>query len=146
MEDSCRSIIEGLLAQEPAKRLGNVDNGNDIKTHPFFAAPLKSDPKSEPVAWEGLLTKATKPPFKSKSADSSDTQNFHKAFTMQAAPSPRALPPPHPCCTAPTASADSPPACRPRAALAPLPRAAPVPPPRHPRVIPHAEAFWAVPR
>jgi len=83
MEDSCRSIIEGLLAQEPAKRLGNVDNGNDIKTHPFFAAPLKSDPKSEPVAWEGLLTKATKPPFKSKSADSSDTQNFHKAFTMQ---------------------------------------------------------------
>jgi len=73
MERPCQSIIERLLAQDPAARLGGVENGNDIKTHEFFRG----------MVWDDLLTKTTKPPFKSKSSDQSDTQNFHKAFTMQ---------------------------------------------------------------
>jgi len=73
MEKPCQSIIERLLSQDPAARLGIVDNGMDIKNHEFFRG----------LEWEALLTRSTKPPFKSKSADSNDTQNFHKAFTMQ---------------------------------------------------------------
>jgi serine/threonine protein kinase len=73
MERSCQSIIERLLHQEPSQRLGSVDNGSDIKAHEFF----------KPVLWDDLVSKKIKPPFKSKSADQSDTQNFHKAFTTQ---------------------------------------------------------------
>lgn len=73
MERPCQTIIEGLLAQDPTVRLGNVENGNDIKTHEFFRG----------MEWDGLLAKTMKPPFKSKSADLGDTQNFHKAFTTQ---------------------------------------------------------------
>jgi len=73
MEKSCQNIIERLLEQEPSARLGNVDNANDIKTHDFFKG----------LDWEALLNKTVKPPFKSKSSDSTDTHNFHKAFTAQ---------------------------------------------------------------
>ena len=44
-----------------------------IKTHEFFKG----------LVWEDLLSKTTKPPFKSKSSDETDTNNFHKAFTTQ---------------------------------------------------------------
>eukprot|EP00966_Prymnesium_polylepis_P021327 490469-Prymnesium_polylepis.2 len=56
MEKPCQSIIERLLSQDPAARLGIVDNGMDIKNHEFFRG----------LEWEALLTRSTKPPFKSK--------------------------------------------------------------------------------
>jgi len=69
----CQGVIEGLLQREPAARLGGKDNGADIKGHEFF----------QPMAWDELLEKKVKPPFKSKSASQDDTNNFHKAFTNQ---------------------------------------------------------------
>jgi len=69
----CQACIEGLLQREPTARLGGRANGVDIKEHEFF----------QPMAWSELLEKKVKPPFKSKSANQEDTNNFHKAFTNQ---------------------------------------------------------------
>mmetsp|Transcript_17668 Transcript_17668/g.35587 ORF Transcript_17668/g.35587 Transcript_17668/m.35587 type:complete len:499 (-) Transcript_17668:473-1969(-) len=74
MTAECQSCIERLLNREPKQRLGSVDNGADIRSHPYFAS----------VAWEELLKKEVRPPFKSKSSSTTDAQNFHKAFTTQA--------------------------------------------------------------
>ena len=75
MSAECQSIIEALLHREPQQRLGAVDNGADIAGHDFFTG----------MAWEDLLAKRVRPPFKSKSAAADDTQNFHRAFTNQKA-------------------------------------------------------------
>jgi len=73
MSPECQSVIEGLLTREADQRLGTADNGADIKKHPFFL----------PQNWDDLYAKAIKPPFKSKSSNQEDTNNFHKAFTNQ---------------------------------------------------------------
>ena len=76
MTPECQGCIERLLHREPAQRLGSHQNGADgadIKGHEFFAG----------LQWESLLAKEIRPPFKSKSASSEDTQNFHRAFTTQ---------------------------------------------------------------
>lgn len=73
MSPECQSVIEGLLQREPTARLGGKENGNDIKEHEFFQL----------MAWDELLEKKVKPPFKSKSTNLDDTNNFSKNFTNQ---------------------------------------------------------------
>lgn len=75
MTPECQSCIERLLERDPARRLGSESNGEGIRVHEFFAG----------LEWDALLSKQTRPPFKSKMASSEDTQNFHKAFTGQKA-------------------------------------------------------------
>mmetsp|Transcript_7366 Transcript_7366/g.12380 ORF Transcript_7366/g.12380 Transcript_7366/m.12380 type:complete len:522 (+) Transcript_7366:80-1645(+) len=73
MSADCQSLIEGLLTREAPQRLGSKENGEDIKRHDFFAHQ----------SWDDLFSKNIKPPFKSKSGNQEDTNNFHKAFTNQ---------------------------------------------------------------
>jgi serine/threonine protein kinase len=73
MSPECQSCIERLLNREPSQRLGSINNGADIKEHEFFAG----------LSWTDLLAKQIRPPFKSKSANQDDTQNFHRTFTQQ---------------------------------------------------------------
>ena len=73
MSTECQSCIEKLLHREPDKRLGSQQNGTDIRSHEFYAG----------LSWDDLVAKRIRPPFKSKSASSEDTQNFHRAFTTQ---------------------------------------------------------------
>lgn len=68
-----QSCIERLLAREPAQRLGAHQNGADIAAHEFFSG----------LSWPDLLARQIRPPFKSKSGEKDDTQNFHRAFTNQ---------------------------------------------------------------
>jgi len=75
MTPECQSCIERLLHREPAQRLGSDQNGTDIRSHEFFVG----------LSWDDLVAKQLRPPFKSKSASSEDTQNFHRAFTTQKA-------------------------------------------------------------
>uniref|UniRef100_A0A7S0Q8E9 non-specific serine/threonine protein kinase n=1 Tax=Coccolithus braarudii TaxID=221442 RepID=A0A7S0Q8E9_9EUKA len=74
MTSDCQSLIEGMLKHDTAKRLGakTADSGG-IREHPFFASQ----------AWDDLLAKRVKPPFRSKASSQEDTNNFHKAFTNQ---------------------------------------------------------------
>mmetsp|Transcript_20599 Transcript_20599/g.65871 ORF Transcript_20599/g.65871 Transcript_20599/m.65871 type:complete len:369 (-) Transcript_20599:36-1142(-) len=73
MSSACQAVVTGMLTRNPEERMGRADNGKEIMAHEFFAGQ----------EWEDLLSKAIKPPFKSKTANEEDTHNFHKAFTSQ---------------------------------------------------------------
>ena len=59
--------------EDPAIWVPKVRPGGIIAGHDFFAD----------LSWPDLLTFKIRPPFKSKAASTTDTQNFHKAFTQQ---------------------------------------------------------------
>ena len=94
-----RSLIKGLLARDPAQRLGSrvPDGVNDIKNHPFFRG----------ANWEKLERKEVTPPFvprfdaKGGNADT-DIGNFDTTFTSE----PAVLTPPLPSELSTTEGAD----------------------------------------
>ncbi|ORX86935.1 kinase-like protein [Basidiobolus meristosporus CBS 931.73] len=67
-----RSLLNGLLERDPAKRLGNK-GADEIKSHPFFAE----------IDWAKLLAKRYQPPFKPNVASAFDTSNFDEEFTSE---------------------------------------------------------------
>ncbi|TYZ67801.1 hypothetical protein PybrP1_001789 [[Pythium] brassicae (nom. inval.)] len=64
---SCVDLVQKLLCQNPARRLGNMKHGiKDIINHKWFAG----------FPWDGLITKTTKPPIVPQIRDAFDTSNF----------------------------------------------------------------------
>lgn len=60
-------MIQKLLCQNPARRLGNMKHGiKDIINHKWFAG----------FPWDGLITKTIKPPIVPQIRDAFDTSNF----------------------------------------------------------------------
>lgn len=60
-------LIQKLLNQNPARRLGNMKHGiKDIVNHKWFAS----------FPWDALLVKTVKPPIVPQVRDALDTSNF----------------------------------------------------------------------
>lgn len=64
-----------LLEKNPAKRLGALGGGAEVKSHPFF----------EGVDWHAILCKTVKMPHIPLRRESTDVQNFDSTFTRQKA-------------------------------------------------------------
>ncbi|CAI1739155.1 hypothetical protein SEUBUCD646_0O03730 [Saccharomyces eubayanus] len=66
-----RSFVKGLLNRNPKHRLGAIDDGRELRAHPFFAD----------IDWESLKQKKIPPPFKPHLVSETDTSNFDPEFT-----------------------------------------------------------------
>ncbi|EHN02000.1 Sch9p [Saccharomyces cerevisiae x Saccharomyces kudriavzevii VIN7] len=66
-----RSFVKGLLNRNPKHRLGAIDDGRELRAHPFFAD----------IDWEALKQKKIPPPFKPHLISETDTSNFDPEFT-----------------------------------------------------------------
>lgn len=67
-----RSFVKGLLNRNPKHRLGAIDDGRELRAHPFFAD----------IDWEALRQKKVPPPFKPHLTSETDTSNFDPEFTQ----------------------------------------------------------------
>lgn len=67
-----RSFVKGLLNRNPKHRLGAIDDGRELRAHPFFAD----------IDWEALREKKVPPPFKPHLVSETDTSNFDPEFTQ----------------------------------------------------------------
>ncbi len=72
--EEAKSICAGLLARDPAQRLGARGGVEEVKQHPFFAG----------VEWDKIYAKQVEPPFKPKLKSEADTANFDPRFTSEA--------------------------------------------------------------
>ena len=71
-----KSMLCGLLEQDPRKRLGSTSmDSNEIKQHPFFHM----------IDWEKLLNKEIDPSFKPYVTGPEDTRNIDKMFLNETA-------------------------------------------------------------
>ncbi|XP_033624570.1 RAC-gamma serine/threonine-protein kinase-like isoform X2 [Asterias rubens] len=74
LSDSARSLLSGLLAKDPTKRLGGgQEDAKEIMEHPFFAC----------INWEDLFDKKIEPPFKPSVKSETDTRYFDEEFTAE---------------------------------------------------------------
>ncbi|XP_022083041.1 RAC-gamma serine/threonine-protein kinase-like isoform X2 [Acanthaster planci] len=74
LTESARSLLSGLLAKDPAKRLGGgPQDAQEIMEHPFFAS----------INWEDLYNKKIEPPFKPSVKSETDTRYFDEEFTAE---------------------------------------------------------------
>ncbi|QLG75098.1 hypothetical protein HG535_0H04250 [Zygotorulaspora mrakii] len=67
-----RSFVKGLLNRNPKHRLGAIDDGRELRAHPFFAD----------IDWKALRQKKIPPPFKPHLNSETDTSNFDPEFTQ----------------------------------------------------------------
>lgn len=67
-----RSFVKGLLNRNPKHRLGAIDDGRELRAHPFF----------NDVDWEAVRQKKIPPPFKPHLVSETDTSNFDPEFTQ----------------------------------------------------------------
>lgn len=67
-----RSFVKGLLNRNPKHRLGAIDDGRELRAHPFFAD----------IDWDALRNKKIPPPFKPHLNSETDTSNFDPEFTQ----------------------------------------------------------------
>jgi serine/threonine protein kinase len=70
LSPEARSLLEGLLQRDPARRLGSVGDAEEIKNHPFFAG----------TDWNAVYEKRYVPPFKPTLTSDTDVQYFDKEF------------------------------------------------------------------
>lgn len=72
ISDEAKSLLAGLLAKDPKKRLGGGPGDvKEIQVHPFFAS----------INWTDLVQKKIEPPFKPQVTSDTDTRYFDKEFT-----------------------------------------------------------------
>ncbi|CAD8166179.1 unnamed protein product [Paramecium octaurelia] len=69
---AARSILNGLLQNDPTKRLG-VNGSQEIKDHEFFRE----------IDWDRLYNKQIQPPFKPKVFGHKDLRHFDDMFTKE---------------------------------------------------------------
>ncbi len=71
LSPEARSLLEGLLQRDPARRLGaGNSDAQEIKNHPFFAG----------TDWKAVHEKRYVPPFKPTLTSDTDVQYFDKEF------------------------------------------------------------------
>jgi serine/threonine protein kinase len=73
LSEPCKNLIVALLNRDPTKRLGSLNDVEDIKAHPFFAT----------LNWDKLTKKEIDPPYKPKVKAADDTSNFDETFTKE---------------------------------------------------------------
>lgn len=74
INSEAKSLIKGLMAKDPRKRIGNSSKGiQEIKDHPFFKG----------IDWDLLETKQIEVPFKPTLQSNIDTKYVDKEFLRQ---------------------------------------------------------------
>ncbi|KAL8610401.1 RAC-gamma serine/threonine-protein kinase [Nucella lapillus] len=72
LSEEAKSLLSGLLAKNPKRRLGGSEaDVTEITSHPFFQC----------INWEDLAAKKIAPPYKPKVTSDTDTRYFDDAFT-----------------------------------------------------------------
>ncbi|XP_061399557.1 RAC serine/threonine-protein kinase [Musca vetustissima] len=72
ISDEAKSLLAGLLAKDPKKRLGGGPGDvKEIEVHPFF----------DSINWTDLVQKKIEPPFKPQVTSDTDTRYFDTEFT-----------------------------------------------------------------
>ena len=71
--ENFKDLIRKLLNKNPDKRLGSINDFDDIKNHPFFAD----------INFDDLLAKKIKAPYIPALKDATDTTNFDQEFTSE---------------------------------------------------------------
>jgi serum/glucocorticoid-regulated kinase 3 len=73
---AARSILEGLLQKDKKKRLGSMDDTEELKRHEFF----------KPINWTDLESKNIPPPFNPNVKGHLDLRNIDPEFTRESIP------------------------------------------------------------
>ncbi|KAL1483314.1 hypothetical protein MTO96_033274 [Rhipicephalus appendiculatus] len=73
---AARDILEKLLQKEKRLRLGNADDGNEVKRHDFF----------NPINWQDLEAKRIPPPYKPSLSGIMDMKNIDPDFVKEPIP------------------------------------------------------------
>jgi len=68
-----KDFIRKLLVREPKKRLGSVNDVDELKSHPWF----------KDIDWDLLYQKKIEPPFKPRIAGDNFLDNFDEEFTKE---------------------------------------------------------------
>ncbi|KAM4580098.1 serine/threonine-protein kinase Sgk2b [Odontesthes bonariensis] len=74
--EAARSLLEGLLERDIAKRLGESRDIEELRDHPFFAF----------INWDDLVAKKLRPPFIPKVSGPCDISYIDPEFTQQPVP------------------------------------------------------------
>ncbi|XP_064487000.1 serine/threonine-protein kinase Sgk1-like isoform X2 [Ornithodoros turicata] len=73
---AARRIIEGLLQKDKTRRLGHLEDGEEIKRQEFF----------KPINWQDLEAKAIKPPYHPNLNGCMDLKNIDPEFIKEPVP------------------------------------------------------------
>lgn len=73
LSEQCKQLIVALLNRSPEKRLGSLNDLEDIKNHPFY----------EGFDWEKLMRKEIEVAFKPQVKSADDSSNFDQTFTSE---------------------------------------------------------------
>ncbi|XP_054154142.1 serine/threonine-protein kinase Sgk2-like isoform X2 [Oppia nitens] len=73
---AARSMLEGLLQKDKKKRLGGIEDTDELKRHEFF----------KPINWADLESKNIPPPFNPNVKGYLDFKNIDPEFTREAIP------------------------------------------------------------
>ena len=79
--DEAKSLIQGFLERDPAKRLGVAGGLAALQAHEFF---MVATPK--PLDWEAAMRRELEPPFKPQVKSDTDIRNFDVTFTKMVCP------------------------------------------------------------
>eukprot|EP00808_Paulinella_micropora_P026295 g81447.t1 len=83
LTEACKSFIVDLLNRDPSKRLGAVNDVEDVKAHKFFQYLNESDEKDGiKFDWTKVLAKGY-PPGYAPTVEGLGTNNFDKEFTAE---------------------------------------------------------------
>jgi serine/threonine protein kinase len=71
LSPSCQNLLYGLLERDPKRRLGYANDGEELRSHPWFAS----------IDWQVLYDKRIPAPFRPKNVGGvEDTQNVDDEF------------------------------------------------------------------
>lgn len=65
-----KSLLQSLLQLDPPRRLGFNNDGEEVKSHPFFAG----------IEWVAIQQRRVTPPFKPQVSQAGDVKYFEKEF------------------------------------------------------------------
>lgn len=68
-----KDFIQKLMIKDPKKRLGSINDLQELKTHPWF----------KDIDWDKMMKKETEPPFKPKISGDNWVHNFDEEFTKE---------------------------------------------------------------
>jgi hypothetical protein len=73
LSEHCKSIIVAMLNRTPEKRLGSLNDVDDLKQHPFY----------EGFDWDRLMRKEMDVPYKPRVLGKDDASNYDPTFTSE---------------------------------------------------------------
>jgi len=73
LSEHCKSLIVGLLNRDPKKRLGSLNDVDDVTGHPFFSG----------LNWDDVMSKKLEVSYRPNVKSDDDSSNFDQTFTSE---------------------------------------------------------------